>query len=160
MDFPAQPPVQTPPPVGAGGRSDAEIRWCGIGGGDYLVELIDAATVRRLQPDLVAIAALPARGVIVTAAAAANGTSDERGVDFVSRFFGPAVGVPEDPVTGSAHTVLGPFWASKLGRSDLVGRQLSARGGQLRSRVAGSRVELTGQAVTIIDGSIEWDQHR
>jgi predicted PhzF superfamily epimerase YddE/YHI9 len=110
--------------------------------------------VRSLRPDIPALETLDARGVIVTAAADA-GTADPAGgpsVDFVSRFFAPRVGVPEDPVTGSAHTVLGPFWAERLGRDDLIGAQLSARGGRLGVRVRGERVLLSGQAVTVLDG--------
>jgi predicted PhzF superfamily epimerase YddE/YHI9 len=108
----------------------------------------DAATVRGLAPDLATIAMLPARGVMVTAAA------DDREADFVSRFFGPAVGVPEDPVTGSAHTVLGPFWGSRLGKDELVGRQLSRRGGTVGVRLLGDRVQLSGRAVTVSDGQL------
>lgn len=153
MDFPAQPPVEAVPPPGLERALGASVRWCGTGGGDYLVELSDAATVRLLQPDLAAIAALPARGVIVTAAGTDAAGADR--VDFVSRFFGPAVGVPEDPVTGSAHTVLGPYWAARLGRTDLVGRQLSARSGEVGVAVGTTRVQLSGRAVTVIDGTIE-----
>jgi predicted PhzF superfamily epimerase YddE/YHI9 len=88
------------------------------------------------------------RGLIVTAA------SERQGVDFVSRFFAPAAGVDEDPVTGSAHCALGPFWSDRLGRSMLVGEQVSSRGGRVHIRVMGDRVELAGQAVTVMRGEL------
>jgi len=94
------------------------------------------------------LAAIDARGVIVTA------PSDDARYDFVSRFFAPAVGVPEDPVTGSAHCCLAPFWAERLNRNELVGYQASARGGEVRVRHEGSRVMLTGQAVTVMRGEL------
>ena len=108
---------------------------------DLLVELADETVLRALQPDLARIAALPARGVIVTA------RSQRPEFDFVSRFFAPAVGVPEDPVTGSAHCALGPYWHGKLSRTDLTGFQASARGGEVRVSVNGNRVILRGRAV-------------
>jgi PhzF family phenazine biosynthesis protein len=163
MDFPAQPPtkVDTPPELAA--ALGTAIGWCGIGGGDYLVELTDEAAVRAVQPDLAALARLPVRGVIVTALSDVPGSDDSvarrrqtaGGADFVSRFFGPAVGVPEDPVTGSAHTVLGPYWSAKLGRTELTGLQVSARTGLVGVKVEGDRVELTGRAVTVIDGMLQ-----
>jgi predicted PhzF superfamily epimerase YddE/YHI9 len=88
------------------------------------------------------------RGVIVTAAAS------DAGIDFVSRFFAPAVGIDEDPVCGSAHCSLGPFWAERLGKNELSGYQASARGGHVRMRVAGERVILGGQAVTVLRGEL------
>ncbi|MGE5763854.1 MAG: PhzF family phenazine biosynthesis protein [Mycobacterium leprae] len=101
-----------------------------------------------LAPDMTALARVPARGVVVTAPAA------DRAHDFVSRFFGPAAGIPEDPVTGSAHCCLGPLWGARLGKAELVGRQLSARGGVVRVRPAGDRVVLGGQAVTVVRGEL------
>jgi len=148
MDFPAQPPMETALPPQLADALGAEVRWCGQGGGDYLIEVADADTVRKLRPDLATIAALPARGVIVTAG------SDDDSTDFVSRFFAPAVGVPEDPVTGSAHTALGPYWAAKLGRTELAAHQVSERGGRIDLLVGADRVELTGQAVTMLDGTL------
>jgi predicted PhzF superfamily epimerase YddE/YHI9 len=106
------------------------------------------ATVRALAPDLAALARLPVRGVIVT------GRAESPGYDFVSRFFAPGAGIPEDPVTGSAHCALAPYWAGKLGRSELVGYQASARGGVVRVRVAGDRVQLGGEAVTVMRGEL------
>ena len=115
---------------------------------DILVLLPDAAALRALRPDMAALASLEARGIIVTCA------SDIEGVDFLSRFFGPAVGVPEDPVTGSAHCTLGPYWASRLGRPELVGHQASRRGGRVEVTVNGSRVTLRGRAVPVFRTTI------
>ena len=109
---------------------------------------IDEATVRSLRPDLAAIARLDAVGVIVTAA------STTPGVDFVSRYFAPAVGIDEDPVTGAAHCALAPFWTARLGRDRLVGYQASPRGGTVRCRVEGDRVVLGGRAVTVTRGRL------
>jgi predicted PhzF superfamily epimerase YddE/YHI9 len=107
--------------------------------------------VRGLRPDLGTLATKENRGVIVTAAAA----DPAGGYDFVSRFFGAAAGVGEDPVTGSAHTALAPFWSARLGgRTELTGYQASARGGYVRVTLAGDRTQLTGQAVTTIDGEL------
>lgn len=114
---------------------------------DLLVELDSEETVRSLTPDIAALSAQEARGVIVTA----RGTE----TDFVSRFFAPKVGVPEDPVTGSAHCALSPFWSARLGRDALVGAQLSARGGLVHVRHAGDRVHLSGKAVTILSATLE-----
>jgi predicted PhzF superfamily epimerase YddE/YHI9 len=140
MDFPADPPVEAPAPPGLGVPA---VRWYGVGRWDALVEVGDAAVVRRLRPDLAAIAAVGTRCVAVTAPA------DMPGVDFVSRVFAPNVGIPEDPVTGSAHCTLAVHWAARLGRPDLVAEQASARGGTLRVRVRGDRVTIAGQAVTV-----------
>jgi PhzF family phenazine biosynthesis protein len=115
---------------------------------DYLIELADEAAVRKTSPDLRALTGVQARGVMITSRAAA------REFDFVSRFFAPSVGVNEDPVTGSAHCALGPFWAERLGRNELVAYQASARGGVVRVRVAGDRVLLGGQAVTVLRGEL------
>jgi PhzF family phenazine biosynthesis protein len=115
---------------------------------DLLVEFADEGTVRQLQPDYRLIAAFPVRGVIATSRAAAPD------FDFVSRFFAPRVGVDEDPVCGSAHCCLGPFWASKLGRAELTGHQVSPRGGVVKVRVEGRRVALIGQAVTVLRGEL------
>jgi PhzF family phenazine biosynthesis protein len=148
MDFPARPAVATSMPEGLGAALGSDVRWCGRSVDDLLVELPHATTVRGLVPDLVALGLLPVRGVIVTAA------SDVSEYDFVSRFFGPALGVPEDPVTGSAHCTLGTYWAARLGRDRLRGWQASRRGGSVSVKVAGDRVELSGPAVTVWRG--EW----
>jgi PhzF family phenazine biosynthesis protein len=148
MDFPADPPAQQPLPTTLAESIGAAVRWSGKGRFDWLLELSDAATVRELEPDLNSIAALSARGVIVTARSA------DPGFDFVSRFFAPGVGVPEDPVTGSAHCCLAPFWSERLGRDQLVGRQVSGRGGEVGVRLLADRVELSGTAVTILHGRL------
>ncbi|PRW62983.1 PhzF family phenazine biosynthesis protein [Actinopolyspora mortivallis] len=117
-------------------------------GTDLIVQLSDAALVRGLSPDTDALAHLPVRGVTVTA------RGDRPGVDIVSRFFAPAAGVPEDPVTGSAHCALAPWWAEQLDRTDLRAEQASPRGGSLRVRLHGQRVKLAGNAVTVLHGSL------
>jgi predicted PhzF superfamily epimerase YddE/YHI9 len=104
--------------------------------------------VYALRPDLARIAAVDARGVIVTAASA---TSDH---DFVSRYFAPNAGVPEDPVTGSTHCFLGPYWMKRLGRDELVGYQASERGGHVRVRPRDDRVLLGGRAVMVLRGEL------
>ncbi|MEO8276641.1 MAG: PhzF family phenazine biosynthesis protein [Thermoanaerobaculia bacterium] len=116
---------------------------------DFFVEVASEREVKELAPDFAALATLPVRGVIVTAAAPAASP-----YDFVSRFFAPGVGVPEDPVTGSAHCCLAPFWGEKLGKGEMVGLQASARGGTVKVRRAGERVILAGRAVTIVTGTL------
>jgi len=116
---------------------------------DYLVELADEATVRALDPDHALPASLPVRGVIVTARADAGAQHD-----FVSRFFAPASGIAEDPVTGSAHCALAPYWSAKLGRTTLTGYQASPRGGIVQVQLRGDRVLLGGQAVTMMRGML------
>jgi predicted PhzF superfamily epimerase YddE/YHI9 len=111
---------------------------------DWLVEVADEATVRSIRPELARIAELDVRGVIVTAAA----SSPDH--DFVSRFFAPGAGVDEDPVTGSAHCALAPYWARKLGKTQLRGYQASRRGGTVLCEVIGDRVVLGGHAVTVL----------
>jgi PhzF family phenazine biosynthesis protein len=122
--------------------------------GDLLAVLSDEATVRALVPDLGALAELTRRGgirgIIATAAAADPG----RGYDFVSRYFAPAGGIAEDPVTGSAHTALGPYWSARLRRDRLAGLQASSRTGLVGTAVHGDRVHLTGHAVTILEGTL------
>jgi PhzF family phenazine biosynthesis protein len=110
---------------------------------NWLVEVADEKIVRELRPDFRKLAELPAMGIIVTARSAS------RDFDFVSRFFAPASGIDEDPVTGSAHCALGPYWSAKLNKRDLLARQVSARGGVVRVSVHGERVLLGGQAVTV-----------
>jgi predicted PhzF superfamily epimerase YddE/YHI9 len=115
---------------------------------DYLIEFEDEAMVRALAPDMRLLKSIEARGFIATSRSA----SPE--FDFVSRFFGPGVGIDEDPVTGSSHCCLGPFWAARLGKDELFGHQISARGGVVRVRLAGDRVRLAGQAVTVMRGEL------
>ncbi|MFE7777005.1 PhzF family phenazine biosynthesis protein [Streptomyces sp. NPDC057445] len=118
--------------------------------GDLLVELADEATVRGLAPDIPALAMHSRRGIIATAPA----DDPDCGYDFVSRCFFPNVGIDEDPVTGSAHTALAPFWSARLGRDELTGLQASARSGVVRTTLRGDRVLLTGRAVTVVDGEL------
>ncbi|WEO93502.1 PhzF family phenazine biosynthesis protein [Streptomyces sp. FXJ1.172] len=153
MDFPAAPSTAVPVPDGLsqalGSAPEDTFRSDGLG--DLLAVLPDEATVRGASPDMNALAALThregLRGVIITAPAAGTGLEH----DFVSRFFAPARGIPEDPVTGSAHTVLAPYWSARLGRDELTGLQASARPGLVRTAVHGDRVHLTGKAVTVLD---------
>ena len=151
LDFPAKPDerVAEPPAelVAALGVTPA---YVGKNGLDYVVEVASAEIVRNLAPDISALAKAPARGVIVTA------RSDDPAYDFVSRFFAPAVGVAEDPVTGSAHCCLTPYWAKRLGKSEMVGYQASARGGVVKVALVGDRVRLGGQAVTTLRGELLW----
>jgi PhzF family phenazine biosynthesis protein len=149
MNFPAKPVRPVAEPAGLADALGTAPRGVYGNGMDLLVELADAAAISALSPDLSALAALECRGVCVTAAAGAGADRD-----FVSRFFAPAVGVDEDPVTGSAHCALGPFWAARLGRRDLSGVQCSPRGGRVGVRVEGDRVTLTGRAVTVLDGEL------
>jgi PhzF family phenazine biosynthesis protein len=114
----------------------------------YLVLLESAAVLRALSPDYHALRALPVGGLIVTAA------SDDARFDFVSRYFAPRAGIDEDPVTGSAHCALAPFWSERLGKTDFVGYQASARGGVVHARIHGERVLIGGQAVTVQRGEI------
>jgi PhzF family phenazine biosynthesis protein len=111
---------------------------------DYLVEVESESEVRSAAPDATALRRVDARGIIVTA------RSSIAGFDFVSRFFAPAVGVDEDPVTGSSHCALAPYWSARLGKPELTAYQASARGGVVRVRVNGDRVVLAGQAVTVM----------
>lgn len=153
LDFPAAPLTPASLPDGlaeALGAAALAVLDTGPDCGDLLVELADEAAVRALVPDFAALARLSQRGVIATAVAA----DPSAGYDFVSRGFFPAVGIDEDPVTGSAHTALAPFWSERLGRTALTGLQASARGGLVGTRLAGDRVLLTGSAVTVIDGEL------
>ena len=148
LDFPA---IAVERPVDPGPVAEAlgvPVESASMSRFDVLAEVESEAVVRSLEPDFGRLGALDARGVIVTARA------DSEGFDFVSRFFGPRVGIPEDPVTGSAHCLLGPYWGSKLGRTEMVGYQASSRGGVVRVRVEGARVLLGGQAVTVLRGEL------
>jgi predicted PhzF superfamily epimerase YddE/YHI9 len=148
LDFPATPPAPAPPPSGLAAALRTATRWVGRSKFDYLVELDTEDAVRALKPDLAALERVDTRGVIVTSQAKTPG------FDFVSRFFAPRTGVPEDPVTGSAHCALAPFWSERLHKTELTGYQASARGGVVRVRLAGDRVVLGGQAVTVLRGEL------
>lgn len=153
MDFPTSTLTPVPAPDGlekALGADVVSVHDTAAHIGDLVVELRDEATVRSLEPDFAALVHLSDRGVIVTAAA----EQPERGYDFVSRGFFPGVGIDEDPVTGSAHTALAPFWSARFGREELTGFQGGARTGVVRTRLRGDRTLLTGHAVTVIDGEL------
>ncbi|GII65144.1 oxidoreductase [Sphaerisporangium krabiense] len=213
MDFPASPPTEISAPEVLAKALGASPTWVGMGRFDLLAELDSEEAVRTLDPDLDALATLPARAVCVTARTAthpnttflpsnatltradaapnlspsenpdyppSSGPDDppscdrdhspspgsdysapngsnrslSRDADYVSRFFAPAVGVPEDPVTGSAHCMLAPYWSEKLGSASLTGVQLSSRGGTVHTTVKGDRVHLAGQALTIWSGHL------
>lgn len=149
LDFPATPAVMTEPPPGLLAALGVEPLFVGRSEQqDYLVEVESEAQVRGLDPDFRRLATVKARGTIVTARA----SSEEH--HFVSRFFVPRYGIDEDPVTGSAHCALAPYWSPKLGSEDLVGYQASTRGGIVRARLADDRVILSGQAVTVLRGEL------
>jgi PhzF family phenazine biosynthesis protein len=148
LDFPATAaePAEAPPYFA--GALGVTPRFIGRSRFDYLVEVGSEAEVRALAPDLSALRRLQVRGVIVTSRA------DSGDFDFVSRFFAPGAGVDEDPVTGSAHCTLGPYWRGRLGKDELLAYQASARGGVVRVSVRGDRVGLGGQAVTVLRGEL------
>lgn len=148
LDFPATPDEPAEPPVGLVEGLRVVPQYVGKSRFDYLVLVENEAAVRALAPDFSQLRSAPARGVIVTSRA------DTQGWDFVSRFFAPAAGVDEDPVTGSAHCCLAPFWSRRLHKQEMVGRQLSARGGTVKVRLDGDRVRLGGQAVTVLRGEL------
>jgi len=147
LDFPARPAVPVEPPPGlvvALGGVPREV----LRARDHLVVYGSAAEVAALDPDLAALAKVDCWAAIVTA-------PGESGIDFVSRFFAPAQGVPEDPVTGSSHCTLVPYWAHRLGKTKLEARQLSRRGGALSCALDGDRVSIAGRAVLYLEGQIE-----
>ncbi len=149
LDFPSERASACPPPPEALAALGLErVRAAGRNRFDLLLELEDERVVRAVSPDFGRLSRLDVRGILVTA------KSESPEFDFVSRFFAPAVGIDEDPVTGSAHCCLGPYWAERLGRAELTGYQASARGGVVRVRVAGDRVRLSGSAVTISRGEL------
>lgn len=148
MDFPARPSRPIPPPPGlaeALGVAPIEV-WADPF--NYLTLLESAPTIRELAPDIAAIARLDCQGVIVTA-------PGEGSYDFTSRYFAPAKGIPEDPVTGGAHCALTPFWSRRLGKTELRAFQASRRGGEIVCRLAGDRVELEGACVFYMEGQAE-----
>lgn len=152
LDFPSEPAHEIPPPAGLADTLGADPLWVGSNRMDLLVELADASQVQRLRPDLRQVLALSIahdrRGVIVTSA------GESGGADIVSRCFYPRLRIDEDPVTGSAHCALAPYWSPRLQRQELLAYQASARGGWLRLRMAGERVRLRGQAVTTLRGEL------
>ena len=148
LDLPAVVDTPVDPPPGLVDALGAEPIYVGRNRFDYLVELESEAKVRGLRPDLYQLGQVEARGVIVTARAS------DPSFDFVSRFFAPAAGVDEDPVTGSAHCCLGPYWSRVMGREAFTAYQASPRGGVVRLRVEGERVKLSGHAVTVFSAEL------
>ena len=147
LDFPATPAEPADAPDGLlESLGVTEPVFVGRSKFDYLVEVASEDQVRALAPDSVALARIDARGAIVT--------SRSGEYDFASRFFAPAAGVVEDPVTGSAHCCLGPYWSARLGKTEMVAFQASARGGVVRVRLEGDRVKLGGQCVTVLRGEL------
>ncbi len=143
LDFPAEPAVEESIPISLPGAI-----WTGKNRMDWLAAYESAEQIRNFTPDHDAIVSLGSRGLIITA------PGDHEEFDFISRFFAPVLGVPEDPVTGSAHCCLSPFWAERLGRTELTGYQASRRGGYVRTVLNGDRVQLIGQAATMVLGEI------
>jgi PhzF family phenazine biosynthesis protein len=158
LDFPARPPK----PLDMAERSSVDLIAEALGRAptavlaarDYLAVFDRADDVLNLRPDMTKLTALPRSAVIVTAPGGTTPGTAGHGVDFVSRFFAPAKGVDEDPVTGSAHCTLIPYWAGRLGRTDLRARQLSARRGELHCAHWGDRVTIAGRAVLYLEGMI------
>ncbi|MDY7093928.1 MAG: PhzF family phenazine biosynthesis protein [Acidobacteriota bacterium] len=156
MDFPARPPTVQSPPSGLVEALGAPVQTVLGSAEDLLVVLESPEAVAAMQPDLAALAKVECRGVIVTARGGGSplAASADGDADFVSRFFAPRAGVPEDPVTGSAHCVLTPYWAKELNRKELTARQISRRGGTVRCRHEGDRVTLGGAAVLYLQGTV------
>jgi len=146
MDFPAIATHIISPPAGLTDALGVKPQETLDSAEDLLIVLDSEKTVREVQPDFPALARIACRGIIITA-------RGERG-DFVSRFFAPRLGIPEDPVTGSSHSVLAPYWAGKLGKNDLHALQVSKRGGELFCIHAGERVKISGQAALYMEGMI------
>jgi PhzF family phenazine biosynthesis protein len=148
MDFPAKHAEVAEAPAQLAAAMGAELVWVGRNQFDYLVEVADEATLRGLKPNHHLLRELPVRGVIATAQA------QTPGYDFISRFFAPGSGIDEDPVTGSAHSALAPFWGARLGKTEMTGFQASARGGVVKVGLRGDRVRMSGQAVTVLRGEL------
>jgi PhzF family phenazine biosynthesis protein len=151
MDFPAWPPTEIDARSAAEEALGAPVEWTGRTDNEFflLALLADERSVRNLSPDLAAVSELDASALIATAVA-----DPGQGYDFVSRLFAPKAGIPEDPVTGSSHTVLAPFWAGRLGRTSLVGLQASPRSGQVGVELNTDRVTILGRAITVLDGAL------
>lgn len=148
LDFPATPAQPAVPPVELSHALGVAFEYVGMSQFDYLVEVDSEETLRTLKPDLRLLASVPVRGVIVTS----RSSSPE--YDFVSRFFAPRAGINEDPVTGSSHCTLAPYWEGLLGKREMTAYQASPRGGVLRVEVRGERISIGGQAVTVLRGEL------
>lgn len=147
LNFPLKPATAVEPPPGLIEALGVDARYVGKNDWDYLVEVADEHTVRACQPDFGVLKTLGVRGIMIT-------SRGDGKYDFVSRFFAPGSGIDEDPVTGSAHCCLAPFWQERLGKSEFLAYQASARGGVLQVRIDGERVLLSGQAVTVLRGEL------
>jgi PhzF family phenazine biosynthesis protein len=147
MDFPSQPPIRADVPVSLAQALGVEPVGVYDAGWTHLVEVANETTLRGMAPDFPAMRP-PFGSAIITS------RSDRSEYDCVCRFFAPAIGIDEDPVTGSAHCVLAPFWSQRLGKTDLVSYQASSRGGLVRMRPEGDRVKLSGQAVTVLKADL------
>jgi PhzF family phenazine biosynthesis protein len=148
LNFPANPDEPASAPPGLLEALGITPRYVGRSKFDYLIEADSEESVRKIRPDFTLLKTVPVRGISVTSLATSPG------YDFISRFFAPRVGVDEDPVTGSAHCTLGPFWSEKLRKNEFIAYQASERGGVMHVRVAGDRVYLGGRAVTILRGEL------
>jgi len=148
LDFPAHPERACAAPAGLDSALHAKLLYVGLSESHTLVLLNSERTVRELRPDFVKLRDVDVRAVVVTAPA------ETLGYDFVSRMFAPRLGIDEDPVTGSAHCCLAPYWQSRLHKSEFMALQVSERGGVLRVRISGDRVILGGQAVTVVKGEL------
>jgi PhzF family phenazine biosynthesis protein len=150
MNFPAEPEKSAEAPASLAKALGIEtMLYTGKNRFDFLVEVPSEETIRRMTPDFTLLSTIDARGIIVTSRSVAGYC------DFVSRFFAPRVGVNEDPVTGSSHCCLGPYWGKRLEKKELIARQISPRGGVLRVRLGGDRVYISGQAVTVMEGKLD-----
>ena len=147
LDFPATPPEPADAPEDLAMALGCVPQYVGRSQFDYLIEVDSEAEVRLMHPDHARLRQIPVRGIMVTAPA-------DQGYDFVSRFFAPGSGIDEDPVTGSAHCCLGPYWGDRLNKTEMLAYQASSRGGVVRVRLAGNRVILAGKAATIFKGEL------
>ena len=148
LDFPETPAQESEVPAGLLNALGVQPSFVGKSKFDKFVLVESEQVVRSLKPDFAMLRQIPMRGVIVTS------TSDDPRYDFVSRYFAPGAGIEEDPVTGSAHCCLGPYWSEQLGKTEMMAYQASERGGELHVSIAGDRVILGGQAVTVFKGEI------
>jgi PhzF family phenazine biosynthesis protein len=148
LDFPATPAQEVEPPTGLLDALGVQSSFVGKSVFDLMVVVESEQVVRSLIPDFTRLKQIPIRGISVTS------QSDDPQFDFVSRYFAPAAGINEDPVTGSAHCCLGPFWGERLAKTEMTAFQAPTRGGVVGVRVAGDRVHLSGQAVTVMRGEL------
>lgn len=146
LNFPAVPEEEMEPPAELLEALEVEAVYIGKNKFDYLIEVKSEEIVRKIKPNFVKLVKVSARGVIVT--------SKAKEYDFVSRFFAPEIGILEDPVTGSAHCCLGPYWQKKLNKDEFIAYQASERGGILKVKVLGDRVLISGKAVTVLEGEL------